>query len=65
MAQVGLKKTYLALLDDDGKIKAGDAGLATYGLYKSNSKDLVLCQLISPIFQLTVRNNLGITEWLM
>ena len=40
MAQVGLKKTYLALLDDDGKIKAGDAGLATDGLYKSNSKDL-------------------------
>jgi len=40
MAQVGLKKTYLALIDADGKILKGEAGLTTDGLYKSNSKDL-------------------------
>ena len=40
MAQVGLKKTYLALIDADGKILKGDAGLTADGLYKSNSKDL-------------------------
>ncbi|MBJ7694132.1 hypothetical protein C6P08_02470 [Weissella confusa] len=40
MAQVGLKKTYLALIDADGKILKGDAGLTADGLYTSNFKDL-------------------------
>lgn len=41
MAQVGLKHTYLALIDKEtGKIITGDAGLAKDGLYQSNSRDL-------------------------
>lgn len=40
MAQVGLKHTYLALIDANGKILKGDAGLTADGLYKSNFKDL-------------------------
>lgn len=40
MAQVGLKHTYLALIDADGKILKGDAGLTADGLYTSNYKDL-------------------------
>lgn len=41
MANVGLKKTYLALIDKDtGKIITGDKGLSDNGLYTSNSKDL-------------------------
>lgn len=40
MAQVGLKHTYLALVDADGKIISGEKGLSTNGLYTSNAKDL-------------------------
>ncbi|MCJ1993802.1 hypothetical protein GYN24_04315 [Lactococcus piscium] len=41
MAIVGLKKTYLALIDKTtGKILSGADGLTTDGLYKSNNKDL-------------------------
>lgn len=40
MAQVGLKRTYLALIGADGKILKGDAGLTADGLYTSNSHDL-------------------------
>lgn len=41
MAIVGLKKTYLALIDKTtGKILSGAGGLTTDGLYKSNNKDL-------------------------
>ncbi|NKN31288.1 phage tail protein [Weissella cibaria] len=40
MAQVGLKHTYLALIDANGKILKGDDGLTADGLYTSNSKDL-------------------------
>lgn len=38
--QVGLKHTYMALVDEDNKIITGDAGLAEDGLYTSNAKDL-------------------------
>lgn len=40
MAQVGLKHTYLALVDADGKIISGEAGLSIDGLYTSNTRDL-------------------------
>lgn len=41
MAIVGLKKTYLALIDKNtGKILTGTSGLSADGLYQSNSKDL-------------------------
>lgn len=40
MAQVGLAHTYLALIDANGKILKGEAGLTTDGLYTSNFKDL-------------------------
>lgn len=40
MANVGLKHTYLAVLDKDGKILKGEDGLSTDGLYTSNAKDL-------------------------
>lgn len=40
MAQVGLKHSYLALVDADGKIISGEKGLSTDGLYTSNAKDL-------------------------
>jgi len=40
MAQVGLKHTYLAVLDKDGKILKGETGLSADGLYTSNAKDL-------------------------
>lgn len=41
MAIVGLKKTYLAIIDKNtGKIKTGIDGLSADGLYQSNSKDL-------------------------
>lgn len=41
MAIVGLKKTYLAIIDKKtGKIKTGTDGLSADGLYQSNSKDL-------------------------
>lgn len=41
MAIVGLKKSYLALIDKNtGKILTGTAGLSADGLYQSNAKDL-------------------------
>lgn len=41
MAIVGLKKTYLAIIDKNtGKILTGTAGLSADGLYQSNAKDL-------------------------
>jgi hypothetical protein len=40
MANVGLKHTYLAVLDKDGKILKGETGLSADGLYTSNAKDL-------------------------
>ncbi|MFL2019659.1 phage tail protein [Weissella hellenica] len=40
MANVGLKHTYLAVLDKDGKILKGETGLSEDGLYTSNAKDL-------------------------
>ena len=40
MANVGLKRTYLAVLDKEGKILKGETGLSTDGLYTSNAKDL-------------------------
>lgn len=40
MANVGLKHTYLAVLDKDGKILKGEDGLSADGLYTSNAKDL-------------------------
>lgn len=40
MANVGLKHTYLAVLDKDGNILKGDSGLSADGLYTSNAKDL-------------------------
>ena len=41
MANVGLKRTYLAIIDKEtGKILTGEKGLTDSGLYLSNSKDL-------------------------
>ena len=41
MAIVGLKKSYLALIDKKtGKILTGTTGLSADGLYQSNAKDL-------------------------
>lgn len=64
MAQVGLKHTYLALIDANGKILKGDDGLTADGLYTSNSKDLGTASAKSRTSARTERKSSVTTEWL-